>query len=111
MVTATGEPVCPRCELAANPFRRLKGLLGRRRLEADEGLLLRPASSVHTWFMRFPIDLVFLDRELRVVRVAEDVRPWRMAYARRSRLVLELGAGAAAKRDLHAGDQLVIVSR
>ncbi len=106
--THEGAPVCPSCELAKNPLRRMKGLLGRRALGEDEGLLLRPASSVHTLFMRFPIDLVFLDRELRVLRVAEDTRPWRIAYTRRSRMVLELPAGAAARRGLRAGEQLVI---
>ena len=86
----------------------MKGLLGRRALDEDEGLLLEPASAVHTWFMRFSIDLVFIDRELGVVRVAPEVRPWRFAYARRSRHVLELPAGAAARRGLQTGDRLVI---
>jgi uncharacterized membrane protein (UPF0127 family) len=82
------------------------GLLGRTDLPADEGVLLRPASSIHTAFMRFAIDAVFLDRELRVVRVAEHVPPWRVAAARGSRAVLELRAGEAARRGLEPGDLL-----
>ena len=108
IATDAGAVICPRCELATSPLRRMKGLLGRRGLDDDEGLLLRPTSSVHTWFMRFSIDLAFLDRELQVVRIAHEVRPWRFAYARRSRYVLELPAGAAARRGLQTGDRLVI---
>jgi uncharacterized protein len=108
VTTEAGAVVCRRCVLAKNPIRRMKGLLGRQSLEEDEGLLLEPASAVHTWFMRFPIDLAFLDRELRVVRIAPEVRPWRFAYARKSRSVLELPAGAAAHRGIQTGDRLVI---
>ena len=85
---------------------RAKGLLGRSGLEPGEGLLLRPASSVHTAFMRFPIDVVFLDRELNVLDVREAVRPWRMAARRGARAVLELGAGEAARRGIVAGASL-----
>lgn len=106
--TGDGVVVCPRCRVAKNPLRRLQGLLGRRSLGEDEGLLLRPASSVHTLFMRFPIDVVFLDRDLRVLRVADGVPPWRVVSRRRSRLVLELPAGAAARLGLRADEQLVI---
>ena len=84
----------------------MKGLLGRRALSQDEGLLLEPASTIHTWFMRFPIDVVFLDRELRVLRVAESVRPWRFAAKRGAKSVLELAAGAAGRAGLRVGDVL-----
>ena len=55
--------VCERCLVADSPWSRMRGLLGRRGLESGEGLLLRPTGSVHTFFMRFPIDAVFLSRE------------------------------------------------
>ncbi len=87
---------------------RTKGLLGRRSLEPGEGLLLRPANSVHTAFMRFPIDVVFLDKELRVLDVAETVPPWRMKARRGARAVLELRAGEAARRGIARGDSLVL---
>ena len=64
LVTADGTVVCPRCRIAKDPWTRMRGLLGRRQLDDGEGILLRPASSVHTWFMLFPIDVVFLDRDL-----------------------------------------------
>jgi hypothetical protein len=86
----------------------MKGLLGRRGLEPGEGLLLRPAPAIHTWFMRFPIDAVFLDRDLSVVHIAAGMRPWRMARGPGARAVLELPAGEAAHRGIEAGDRLVL---
>ena len=84
----------------------MRGLLGRRGLPPGEGLLLRPASSVHTAFMRFPIDVVFLDRDLTVLKVARGVVPWRAAWARRARAALELPADEAARRGIGPGMQL-----
>jgi uncharacterized membrane protein (UPF0127 family) len=86
----------------------MKGLLGRSGLDVGEGLLIRPASSIHMFFMRFAIDAVFLDRSLRVVGVAADLRPWRIAWRRGARAVLELPAGEAARRGLGVGDRLVL---
>ncbi len=99
--------MCERCLLAETALTRMRGLLGRRQLPSGEGILLKPASSVHMAFMRFAIDAVFLDRELRVVKVAADLRPWRIASARRAKSVLELPAGEAARRGLTVGDRLV----
>jgi uncharacterized protein len=102
-----GAIVCERCTVAATLFRRMKGLLGRSELGTGEGMLLRPAGSIHTLFMRFPIDAVFLDRELVVQKVASDVKPWRLVFARRARSVLELAAGEAERRGIAAGQRLV----
>lgn len=104
-----GNVVCERCLLAETPLARLRGLLGRSDLPAGEGLLLRPAGSIHTAFMRFPIDAVFLDRADRVLKVAHELAPWRMSGCRGARAVLELPAGEAAKRGLHAGVSLTQV--
>jgi uncharacterized protein len=102
-----GSIVCERCLLAETALTRMRGLLGRRELPSGEGILLKPASSVHMAFMRFPIDAVFLDRDLRVVKVASDLRPWRVAGSRGAKAVLELPAGEAKRRGLTAGDRLV----
>jgi uncharacterized protein len=102
-----GEVVCDRCVVAANPFSRMKGLLGRSELRPGEGLLLRPASAIHTFFMRFPIDAVFLDREWRVVGIAVELAPWRTAARKGAKAVLELPAGESARRGLRPGDLLV----
>ena len=106
-----GTVVCEHCLLAETMFTRLRGLLGRKGLAEGEGLLLRPASSIHTAFMRFTIDAVFLDREYRIVKVAAELRPWRMAACRGSRAVLELPAGEAARRGMRPGVSLTQVWR
>jgi uncharacterized membrane protein (UPF0127 family) len=103
-----GTIVCERCTVADNPLRRMKGLLGRDGLESGEGLLLRPASAVHTYFMRFPIDVVFLDRELTVLKVRAHMRPWRTASRFRARSVLELAAGECDRLRLQVGDRLAL---
>jgi len=103
-----GRVVVQRCELADTFVTRLRGLLGRRGLEPGEGLLLSPSSSVHTLCMRFPIDVVFLDRGLRVVGVSPHVRPWRLAGRRGARHVLELAAGGAHAGGIRAGERLTL---
>ena len=103
-----GGVVCERCELAVTMASRMKGLLGRKELPIGAGLWIRPASSIHMFFMRFPIDAVFLDRDLRVLGIAESLRPWRVAWRRGAHVVLELPAGEAARRQLRAGERLVL---
>jgi uncharacterized protein len=102
-----GEVVCDKCVVADSPVSRLRGLLGRSELRPGEGLLLRPASAIHTCFMRFPIDAVFLDRDGRVVGISGDVRPWRAAGSRGAKAVLELPAGESSRRGLELGDRLL----
>ena len=103
---ATGAAVCERCVVADRPLPRMRGLLGRRDLHADEGLLLKPAGSIHTHFMRFPIDVVFLDRDGRVLDLRSAVVPWRTARKRGAKAVLELRAGEARRRGVEIGDVL-----
>jgi uncharacterized membrane protein (UPF0127 family) len=106
LVRADGAVVCESCRLAARFWTRLLGLLGRRGLASGEGLLIRPAPSIHTFFMRFPIDVVFLDRGGVVLKLVPNLRPWRVAFARGGRDALELGAGEAERRGLEPGDRL-----
>ena len=101
-----GIVLCGRCTVADTAPRRVRGLLGRARLPAGEGLLLRPAPAVHTWFMRFAIDVVFLDRDLVVLKVRHEMRPWRMARCKRAHAVLELPAGQAGLLEIAPGDRL-----
>lgn len=100
--------MCERCRIADNFFSRMRGLLGRRQLPDDECLLIRPAGSIHTFFMRFPIDALFLDRELRVLAVSNDLKPWRVAGQRGAHVVVEMAAGQATKRGVRVGEQLVL---
>jgi uncharacterized membrane protein (UPF0127 family) len=104
---ADGRTVCT-AAIADNPLTRLRGLLGRPSLPAGEGLLIRPAPSIHTLFMRFAIDAVFLDADMRVLGVEEALRPWRAAGRRGARAVLELPAGAAAGAGVREGERLAL---
>ena len=106
ITTADGKVVCERCEVADKPLPRMRGLLGRAGLEPGGGMLITPSPSVHMFFMRFAIDVVFLDRSLTVVKVAHELRPWRMAGARKANAALELPAGTAAALGLGPGDVL-----
>ena len=100
--------VCERCVVADRPLTRMRGLLGRSHLPAGEGVWLAPAGSIHTHFMRFAIDAVFLDAELRVLDVRSGLRPWRMARRRGAKSVLELRAGEAERRGIAVGDVLAL---
>jgi uncharacterized membrane protein (UPF0127 family) len=105
-----GSVVVERCSIADSYFSRLRGLLGRDTLPPGEGLLLRPAGSIHTAFMRFPLDTVFLDRDLKVLAITRELPAWRAAWRRGARAVLELPAGECRRRGLEVGDQLELTS-
>lgn len=110
ILDSSGRVVCDACALADSVPARLRGLLGRSSLEPGEGVLLRPAGSIHTAFMRFPIDAVFLDRGMHVLDVAPALRPWRAAGRRGARAVLELAAGECARRGIGRGDRLRVAA-
>ena len=110
LVNGNGEVLLERCWIADRPWSRMRGLLGRSGLEQGEGLLLKPCGSVHTLFMRFSIDVVFLDRELSVLAVRPEVRPWRTAGARGAKVALELAAGEAARFGIAPGMRLRLAS-
>jgi uncharacterized membrane protein (UPF0127 family) len=101
-----GSVVCERCVVADRMLPRMKGLLGKRELSADEGILIKPAPSIHTFFMRFSIDVVFLARDGNVLKVSPNVGPWRMRSCRRAVAVLELAAGEAELRGITVGDHI-----
>jgi uncharacterized membrane protein (UPF0127 family) len=103
-----GGIVCEHAEIAATPLRRLIGLLGRSELPAGTGMLIHPAPSIHSAFMRFDFDAVFLDRDMRVVRLAERIGPWQARSARRAKSVLELSCGEIERRGLEVGDELAV---
>jgi uncharacterized membrane protein (UPF0127 family) len=101
-----GRVVCARCAVASSFGARVRGLLGRKSLPEGEGLLITKTGSIHTAFMAFPIDAVFLDRDLRVRRVVPAIRPFRAAFGRGAKCVLELPAGAAARAGIEKGRRL-----
>jgi uncharacterized membrane protein (UPF0127 family) len=107
VTTTDGIEVASHCELASGMLARMRGLLGRDGLADGHGMWFPHTSSVHMFFMRFPIDVVFVDRANRVVRIAADLQPGRIAAARRARAALELPAGTAARLGLAPGVTLV----
>ena len=96
-------------DVADTPIRRLVGLLGRAGLEAHGGLVIRPCNMIHTWFMRFPIDVLFVNDEGIVVRAVEALRPFSLAWGGRSASqTIELPAGTLARVGVRAGGRVSI---
>jgi uncharacterized protein len=106
LVDEQGRVACAHCEVARTFLARGRGLLGRRTLQPGSGMLITKTSSIHMFFMAFAIDAVFLDDELRIRRIVGDLRPWRIAWKRGSKNVLELPAGTAAAAGLQVGSRL-----
>jgi uncharacterized membrane protein (UPF0127 family) len=100
----SGEAIATRVVAAFDSTSRRQGLLGRTGIPPGDALVLAPCSSVHTAFMRFPLDLVFLDRAGRVVKTSEAVRPWRIRVAWRAFAVVELATGSVARSGTQLGD-------
>ncbi len=89
---------------------RLRGLIGRRGLKPGEGLVIRPCKGVHMWFMRFPIDVLYVGADDRVLDIDEDLRPWAIGRLRRaSRYVVELPAGTVHKTGTRVGDKIQVI--
>ena len=106
-----GRIVCERVVVADRAHRRMRGLLGRKYLRQGEGMVLRPGWSIHTAFMRFPIDAVFLDADQVVIKIEHEVGPWRTVSCRGAREVVELPAGESRRRGLEVGDRVAWASR
>ncbi|MFC2036599.1 DUF192 domain-containing protein [Chloroflexota bacterium] len=95
--------------VADNYWTRMRGLIGHQPLAEGEGLLIVPCSSVHSHFMRFPIDVLFVDKDQKIVGIDEDLRPWRFGhFYRQVHFVIELPAGTAAATGTQVGDQLQV---
>ena len=96
---------------ARSYWARLVGLLGRSSLKPGEALLIEPCNSVHTFFMRFAIDVVYLDKSHRVVKAVSALRPFRMSMgAKGAHAVIELPSGTIASTQLAVGDELAFES-
>ncbi|MBI1885868.1 MAG: DUF192 domain-containing protein [Chloroflexi bacterium] len=104
-----GTVVADKAQTARSLWSKFWGLMLRSGLPDGGGLLLSPCSSIHTFFMRFPIDVVFVDRANTVVKVVPAMRPYRVTMAfRGARSALELAAGAAERARVERGDVLVV---
>jgi uncharacterized membrane protein (UPF0127 family) len=118
----SGALVAEKCVVADGFFSRLKGLLGRDALSEGEGLWLRPCNDIHMWFMKFPIDVAFVESPrptdspeksfLRVRSAYAQVRPWRFLPLRDGSAseTLELPAGTLARLGIEPGDDLICLS-
>jgi uncharacterized protein len=98
-----------RCKIARDFFSRFMGLMGRKQVDADEGILFPQCNSVHTFFMRIPIDVVRLDAHGRVLKVEVNVPPWRMLMpSMATKHILELRANRSQELGIAAGTLLQI---
>ena len=103
--------VCENIELADTSLKRMVGLLGRRGLDAGAGLWIKPSSGVHTVGMAFAIDVVGLDRDLKVIKLWRRLVPYRLtSVSLQLRSVLELPSGTIAQSEIQLGDQLQITA-
>jgi len=109
LVTRTHEVLARSARLAASLIERMVGLLAHRGLEPGEGLILPSCRSIHTWFMRFPIDAVFVDRSWRVVALQRAMGPWRISpLIWKAWAVIEVSSGTIERLRLQVGDQLAL---
>lgn len=93
-------------------FRSLIGLMGRPGLEAGHGLWIVPCQSVHTFWMRFPIDVVFLDEHRKVIQLVENLRPFRISkHLSKASSVIELPVSTIRTTGTQLGDEIGIVQR
>lgn len=107
--TTRGTVAVERCLVARSLRDRTVGLLRTPDLAAGHGLWIERSPSIHMFFMRYPIDAVFVDRDGRVVRIVERLRPWRIvAWVRGARDCLELPAGEARAAGIELGDALAL---
>lgn len=104
----TDVSVADRVEVAVTRKSRRKGLLGRSGLEASSALILAPCAAVHTMFMRFAIDVVFVDADGCALRMVPNLGPWRIAVEPFAHAVVELPAGSLSQRHVNVGDRLYL---
>ena len=106
-----GTSIAERCRVATSLPERTVGLLATPNLPAGEGLLIERTQSIHMFFMRYPIDAVFVDAAGTVRRVVSDLAPWRVVWwARGARDCIELPAGTAAGSRTEPGDRLEVTA-
>lgn len=96
-------------QLAGTSAERTRGLLGRDGLAPDEGLWIIPCESVHTFGMRFAIDLIYLDRKYRIRKIRHSIKPWRLSVCLIAHSVLELPAGSVCLTGSQVGDTLELI--
>lgn len=98
-----------KAEIANNPLKRMKGLLGKSEFSQGSALILDPCDSVHTFFMRFAIDIIFIDKNNSVVKIISSMKPYRLSGIYfKSRLAIELPSGKTLATNTQLGDKILI---
>ncbi len=106
-----GSALAESVDVADTSRKRSVGLLKHDSLPQGHGLWITPCEGIHTFGMKFPIDVLFLNRKKKVVKVRPDMGPWRISLCLRAHSVLELPSGAAAAAETQSGDQLEFEER
>lgn len=107
----SAELIISQLEEATTIFERAKGLLGRQDINENQGLWIRPGNNIHTFFMKFSIDCIFLNKNMVIEKIHSNIKPFKVAGPIwKSNSVIELKAGTAEKWNLKPGDQLYVVS-
>ena len=108
-IMSNNKTIAENVKIADSFISRLIGLMFSKGLIGFDALLIRPCNSIHTFFMRYNIDVVFLDREMRIVRIVRDIKPWRMTWIYfKSHQVIEM-AGGSFPHDINEGETLEVV--
>jgi uncharacterized membrane protein (UPF0127 family) len=104
-----GTIIAERAEVASSGPKRSKGLLGRKALDPGGGMWIIPCESVHTFFMQFALDLIYLDRKHRIKKLRSNVGPWRMSACLTAHSIIELPCGTIKNSESQVGDLLQIL--
>jgi uncharacterized membrane protein (UPF0127 family) len=108
----TGQVLADKLEIANTPFRRMKGLLGREKLESGEGLHIIPCSSIHSFFMKFDFDAIFIDKNNKIRHLIEKMPPGRISkLCFTAHSVIELPAGTICRTGSKIGDELEFINQ
>ena len=96
-------------QVADSYLKRLKGLIGVRKLALGDGLLIKPCKDVHTHFMAIPIDILYVDADNRIVDIDPEMKSWRFGrWRRKAQFVIELPSGTVARTGCAVGDELIV---
>ena len=105
-----GTVISSEARIAKSFWLRLSGLMFKKTIDEKEALIFHNAPAIHSCFMNFAIDIVFLDKNNKVIKICPALRPWKMVSCYRSALTIELPAHRASKRSLSLGDTLEITA-
>lgn len=110
LANKSGELIVSKVRLADSFLTRLKGLMFSSRLDKDEGLLICQCKQVHTHFMRYPLDIVFLDSSLQVIEIVHELKPWRFSkFYKNAHYVLEMSANSLPQ-SIKLGSKLALIN-